>query len=165
MGVLAYKLYSTGSSNGYGKAWAPYRNPRATANRFEEEDLEVDRDYQRHSGQRDFAHEDYRGYSPHFIRRPHRSSFDFPTSSSHFVKAPGASRALRRGQSLSDNRSSRPTHIHFEPDRRPERAPQAYTAQGRPHSSTFPPFNHTRSVCPLQGGIWRSLRSLLANRK
>jgi len=163
-GVLAYNWYSTGSSKGYEKTWAPYRNPRATANRFEEVDLEVDRDYQRQPSHRDFAYGDYHGYPPHSIRNPRRSSFHLPTSSPHSVDAPRASHVPRRGQSLSDKCSSRPAHIHFEPNRRPEMPPQAYTAQGRPQSSTFPPFNHTRSFCPLQGGFWGSIRSLSANR-
>lgn len=125
--------------------------------------MEVDRDYPRQSGHRDFAHEDYRGYPPHFIRHSHRASFCSSTSSSYSVDAPRASRASRSGQSLSDNRTSRSAHIHFDADRRPERPPQAYTAQGRPQSSTFPPFNHTRSFCPLRDGIGRSFRSLSAN--
>lgn len=160
---MAYNLYSTGSSNGYRKTWAPYQSPRATANRFEEVDVEVDRDCPRQSSHRDFAHEDYRGYPSHLICHSHRDSFCSSTSSSYSVDAPRVSRASRSGQSLSDNRSTRPAHIHFEADRRPERPPQAYTAQGRPQSSTFPPFNHTRSFCPLRDGIGSSFRSLSAN--
>lgn len=160
---LAYSLYTTGSSNGYRKAWAPYRSPRATANRFEEVDMEDDQDYPRQSGHQDFAHQDYRGYPPHFIRHFRHASFCSSKSSSYCVDGPRASRAPRRGQSLSDNRSSRPAHIHFEADRRPATHPQAYTAQGRPQSSTFPPFNHMRSFCPLQDGIGKSFRSLSAN--
>jgi len=127
--------------------------------------LEVDRDYQRQPSHRDFAYGDYRGYPPRFIRNPRRSSFHLPTSSSHSVDAPRASHVPRRGQSLSNKCSSRPAHIHFEPNRRPEMPSHAYTAQGRPQSSIFPTFNHTRSFCPLQGGFGGFIRSLLANRR
>lgn len=132
-----------GPSACYQKAWTPYQKPN-TSGRFRERNIEVDQMYQPKPDQRTSEHEGYRGYPPCSFHYPHRcpSFFCSPPPSSASVascrlgdgQVPRHQRR-KHGQRSSDTDDTRPTHIRFESDRRPQRLPRAYPTKDHIQSS------------------------------